>query len=101
MCESCADEYASSGVLRDDHTVMYDGLQLGYTEKLAKDLTPFKAIRAKCLDCMSWQEAEVRRCEVAKCPLWPYRMGRMAPMTASGVNSSLNGSGKNRGTEAA
>ena len=39
-------------------------------------LTPIKAIRAKCLDCTCWQPMEVRLCEVKKCPLWPYRMGR-------------------------
>jgi hypothetical protein len=31
------------------------------------------AIRSKCLDCMCWQEAEVRRCDIVRCPLWPYR----------------------------
>jgi len=36
------------------------------------------AIRAKCLDCMCWQEAEVRRCEITQCPCWPYRMAGKA-----------------------
>ena len=31
------------------------------------------AINAKCHDCMNWQIKEVHRCEVATCPLWPYR----------------------------
>jgi len=38
-------------------------------------LTPVKAIRAKCLDCMCDQIAEVRRCPCEDCPLYPYRMG--------------------------
>lgn len=38
-------------------------------------LTPIKAIRAKCIDCMCGQTAEVRRCPSESCPLYPYRMG--------------------------
>ena len=38
-------------------------------------MTPLKAIRAKCLDCMLNNKAEVRRCPSLKCPLWVYRMG--------------------------
>ena len=38
-------------------------------------LTPIKAIRAKCLDCMCDQAAEVRLCPCEDCPLYPYRMG--------------------------
>lgn len=38
-------------------------------------LTPMKAIRLKCLDCCAGQVAEVRRCELEKCPLFCYRMG--------------------------
>lgn len=38
-------------------------------------LSPLKAIRAKCLDCMCEQLAEVRACQSDNCPLWPYRMG--------------------------
>lgn len=38
-------------------------------------LTPMKAIRAKCLDCMCDQPQEVRLCPCESCPLWPYRMG--------------------------
>lgn len=38
-------------------------------------LTPIKAIRAKCVDCMCGQAAEVRLCPCEDCPLYPYRMG--------------------------
>lgn len=32
-------------------------------------------IRAKCLDCAgTWHE--VKLCECANCPLWPFRLGR-------------------------
>ena len=38
-------------------------------------LTPIKAIRSHCLDCMCGQATEVRLCPVADCSLYPYRMG--------------------------
>lgn len=38
-------------------------------------LTPIRAIRAKCLDCVCGQAKEVRLCPSEKCPLHPYRMG--------------------------
>ena len=38
-------------------------------------MTPLKAIRAKCLDCVCNQPGEVRVCPCESCPLWPYRMG--------------------------
>ena len=41
-----------------------------------KRLTPVKAIRAKCLDCCCNQIVEVRECQIEKCPLRPYRMGK-------------------------
>lgn len=31
------------------------------------------AIDAKCQDCMCWQNAEVRECNIVTCPLWQYR----------------------------
>ncbi len=33
------------------------------------------AIRAKCLDCCCSSAAEVRRCGMVDCALWPFRMG--------------------------
>lgn len=38
-------------------------------------LTPLRAIRAKCRDCMCNQVAEIRKCPITSCPLYPYRMG--------------------------
>ena len=40
-----------------------------------KRLTRGEAIRAKCLDCMCGQSAEVRKCPCRDCPLFPYRLG--------------------------
>lgn len=33
------------------------------------------AIRAKCVDCCGGAPSEVRRCAMADCALWPFRMG--------------------------
>jgi hypothetical protein len=38
-------------------------------------LSPLKAIRAKCLDCMCGSHNEVRLCPSEKCPLYAYRLG--------------------------
>ncbi len=41
-----------------------------------KNVTPMKAIRAKCLDCSCGSKNEVRLCSVQKCPLYAYRFGK-------------------------
>jgi len=33
-----------------------------------------RAIRQNCIDCQGGAEAEVRRCALVWCPMWPYRM---------------------------
>lgn len=38
-------------------------------------MTPIKAIRAKCMDCVETSN-EVRLCPVSDCPLYPYRFGK-------------------------
>ena len=49
-----------------------DGLLgAGFTE-----MSPVKAIRANCVACMGGSERTVRDCAAAKCPLWPFRMGK-------------------------
>lgn len=40
-------------------------------------LTPLKAIRKKCLDCCLNQPREVALCPASKCPLQPYKLGKM------------------------
>jgi hypothetical protein len=35
--------------------------------------SPRSAIKAFCLECVSWQRAEVVRCTAQACPLWSYR----------------------------
>lgn len=41
-----------------------------------KKLTPLKAVRLKCLDCVCGQLAEVRKCPDTTCPLYPFRLGK-------------------------
>ena len=41
-----------------------------------KELTPLKAIRAKCLDCSGGSAHEVRGCHISDCSLHPYRFGK-------------------------
>ena len=33
-----------------------------------------EAIRLKCLDCVCWNQGEVRRCEITSCSLHPFRL---------------------------
>ena len=39
---------------------------------------PLKAIRANCLVCTCGSISEIRECNIANCPVWPYRMGNRA-----------------------
>jgi hypothetical protein len=39
-------------------------------------LSPLKAIRAKCLDCMCGSFKEVSICPIENCQLYAYRFGR-------------------------
>jgi hypothetical protein len=40
------------------------------------ELTPIKAIRKHCLECVAWSYEEVKGCTARSCPLYPYRLGR-------------------------
>lgn len=42
-----------------------------------------RAIRAKCIDCMGGNRAEVRKCVSVSCALWPLRMGSIPRGLAS------------------
>lgn len=50
-----------------------------------KSLTPIKAIRKHCLECMGWQYSLIEGCTSPLCCLYPYRMGN---------NPSIDGSSK-------
>lgn len=38
-------------------------------------LSPLKAIRLNCLECVCWSASEVKRCTGKLCALYPYRLG--------------------------
>jgi len=38
--------------------------------------TPIRAIRAKCLECQGGKPSWVKRCEIANCSLFAYRLGK-------------------------
>ena len=52
-------------------------------------LTPRRAIRLFCFECVGWQRGEVEHCPDELCPLWTYRQKPANP-TGGGVfeNSS-------------
>jgi hypothetical protein len=37
--------------------------------------SPLRSIREKCIDCCAGNKAEVARCPIQACALWPFRMG--------------------------
>ena len=54
-----------------------------------KKLTPIKAIRANCLDCMCGSSNEVKLCPSDDCPLYPYRFGKR-PVKENGLKRKIN-----------
>ena len=44
--------------------------------EVTKNLTPIKAIRENCYNCAGFNYAEVKRCGIKTCPLYPFRMGK-------------------------
>jgi hypothetical protein len=50
-------------------------------------LTPVKAIKNHCVECMGFNRHEVKSCTSSLCPLFPYRTGH---------NISRQGIGQNR-----
>lgn len=48
------------------------------------NLSPLKAIRAKCLECAG-RPSEVRKCEAPDCPLFIYRFGRNPHRVGIGI----------------
>ena len=43
---------------------------------MADHVTPIKAIRLKCLDCVCGSPQEVELCPCEDCPLWAFRFGK-------------------------
>ena len=62
---------------------------------MAEKLTPLKAIRLHCLECMGWNpedpdsirpEKAVRHCSAIKCRMHPFRMGKDPNRKGKGGN---------------
>ena len=52
------------------HTIRtYDGMR-------EVNLSPIKAIKEHCSECMCWVRAEVLGCTDKLCPLYPFRLGK-------------------------
>ena len=49
-------------------------------------ISPLKAIRAKCLECSSGNNAEVRLCPINRCPLYMYRFGHKPKLEKETTN---------------
>jgi len=55
-------------------------------EPIDHEIRRYKDLRQHCIDCSSGSKAEVRRCPIINCPLWPYRMGRNPHNPRRGCN---------------
>jgi len=51
----------------------FDGSYRRQYDKAMKKESMRAAVNSKCLDCMNWQQPEVKDCEIVTCPLHPYR----------------------------
>ena len=52
-------------------------------------MTPLKAIRQKCLDCMCGQTYEVKLCPCTDCSLYPFRLGKNPHRAGIGTTANL------------
>jgi len=57
-------------------------------------LTPLASIRSNCLMCCCWESAEVARCEIHACPLWPLRFGCHPDVAQKRGKFTIDGQGK-------
>jgi len=44
--------------------------------QVVKNLTPMRAIRLNCAECVGWNWADVRNCEIETCCFHPFRSGK-------------------------
>lgn len=51
-------------------------------------ITPLRAIRLKCLDCMGEQYNAVKSCPCVDCSLWKFRLG-IHPFTKKNSKNPL------------
>jgi len=58
---------------RENIPNIHDGSYRRQWDKAIRKESMRAAVNSKCLDCMCWQAAEVKRCDITTCPLWRYR----------------------------
>jgi len=58
-------------------------------------MTPLKAIRKNCIDCMGGQKHEVKICPIENCSLYPFRFGKNPNRTGLGNAKNLLSKQKN------
>jgi len=62
---------------------------------MEKRVSPLKAIRLNCLDCMGGSPSEVRRCNIPECSLYEFRLGENPARKGCGPKNSRLFSKKN------
>ena len=61
-----------------------------FNGKRTVSLTPIKAIRLHCIECMGFQVGEIEGCTAPLCPLFPYRMGNNPSLKGMTRGASRN-----------
>lgn len=56
-------------------------------------LTPVRAIRKFCVECMGFSVYEIPRCTSPLCPLYPFRMGKNPSCAARKPPANTQGRG--------
>jgi hypothetical protein len=65
--------------------VKHEILKNGNGKTRVVSITPLKAIRLHCVECMGFQPSMIRDCTSPLCPVFPFRFGK----TKSGTNPKL------------
>ena len=50
-------------------------------------MTPMKAIRLNCLECVGWKHSEVTKCEIDTCCFYSYRFGKKPDQVGKGCEN--------------
>ncbi len=53
-------------------------------------LTPIKALRYHCMECVGFAASEVKKCTSSLCSLFPYRFGKVPGHKSNGNINNLN-----------
>jgi hypothetical protein len=63
-------------------------------------LTPMKAIRYFCVECVGWNVSLISICSDTNCPLFPYKSGRNPQRAGTGGNPNIGEHAKLRAKRA-